>query len=65
VEAQGVRAAIAARLEECRLELHPEKTKIGQYLASADVGVPDRGQGSSSVTPITVFNKLAGCGVIP
>src|SRR6266436_1144929 len=28
VEAQEVRAAIAARLEECRLELHPEKTKI-------------------------------------
>src|SRR6266852_3828169 len=27
-EAQEVRAAIAARLEECRLELHPEKTKI-------------------------------------
>jgi RNA-directed DNA polymerase len=28
VEAQEVRAAIAARLEQCRLELHPEKTKI-------------------------------------
>jgi RNA-directed DNA polymerase len=28
VEAQEVWAAIAARLEECRLELHPEKTKI-------------------------------------
>jgi len=28
VEAQEVRAAIAARLRECRLELHPEKTKI-------------------------------------
>jgi len=28
MEAQEVRAAIAARLEECRLELHPEKTKI-------------------------------------
>ena len=28
VEAQEVRAAIAVRLEECRLELHPEKTKI-------------------------------------
>src|SRR6266852_1533643 len=28
VEAQEVRAAIAARLEECQLELHPEKTKI-------------------------------------
>src|SRR6266852_5835461 len=28
VEAQEVRAAIAASLEECRLELHPEKTKI-------------------------------------
>jgi RNA-directed DNA polymerase len=28
VEAQQVRAAIAARFEECRLELHPEKTKI-------------------------------------
>jgi len=27
-EAQEVRAAIAARLEECGLELHPEKTKI-------------------------------------
>ncbi len=27
-EAQEVRAAIAARLSECRLELHPEKTKI-------------------------------------
>ena len=27
-KAQEVRAAIAARLEECRLELHPEKTKI-------------------------------------
>ena len=28
VEAQDVRAAIAARLRECGLELHPEKTKI-------------------------------------
>jgi RNA-directed DNA polymerase len=28
VEAQEVRAAIAARLEECGLELHPEKTKV-------------------------------------
>jgi RNA-directed DNA polymerase len=27
-QAQEVRAAIAARLKECRLELHPEKTKI-------------------------------------
>jgi len=27
-EAQEVRAAIAARMEECRLELHAEKTKI-------------------------------------
>ena len=27
-EAQEVRAAIAARRQECRLELHPEKTKI-------------------------------------
>lgn len=27
-EAQEVRAAIATRLHECRLELHPEKTKI-------------------------------------
>src|ERR1039457_6064519 len=27
-EAQEVRAAIASRMEECRLELHPEKTKI-------------------------------------
>ena len=27
-EAQEVRAAIAARLQECRLELHPEKTKV-------------------------------------
>ena len=27
-EAQEVRAAIAARLQECGLELHPEKTKI-------------------------------------
>jgi RNA-directed DNA polymerase len=27
-EAQRVRATIAARMEECRLELHPEKTKI-------------------------------------
>ena len=27
-EAQEVRAAIAARMLECRLELHPEKTKI-------------------------------------
>ena len=27
-EAQDVRAAIATRLHECRLELHPEKTKI-------------------------------------
>jgi len=27
-EAQEVGAAIAARLQECRLELHPEKTKI-------------------------------------
>jgi RNA-directed DNA polymerase len=28
VEAEEVRAAIAARLEDCGLELHPEKTKI-------------------------------------
>src|SRR6202011_3550642 len=28
VEAQEVRAAIAARLQECGLELHPEKTKV-------------------------------------
>jgi RNA-directed DNA polymerase len=28
VEAQEIRAAIAARLQECQLELHPEKTKI-------------------------------------
>ena len=28
VEAQKVRAAIAARMQECKLELHPEKTKI-------------------------------------
>ena len=28
MEAQGVRAAIAARMRECGLELHPEKTKI-------------------------------------
>jgi RNA-directed DNA polymerase len=28
VEAQQVRAALAARLRECGLELHPEKTKI-------------------------------------
>ncbi len=28
VEAREVRAAIAARMEECQLELHPEKTKI-------------------------------------
>jgi hypothetical protein len=28
VEAQEVRAAIAARLKECGLELHPEKTKV-------------------------------------
>jgi RNA-directed DNA polymerase len=27
-EAEDVRAAIAARLRECRLELHPEKTKV-------------------------------------
>ena len=27
-EAQEVRAAIAARMEECRLELHQEKTKV-------------------------------------
>jgi len=27
-EARGVRAAIAARLQECGLELHPEKTKV-------------------------------------
>ena len=27
-EVQEVWAAIAARLEECRLELHPEKTKV-------------------------------------
>ena len=27
-EAQEVRAAIAARMAECRLELHPEKTKV-------------------------------------
>jgi RNA-directed DNA polymerase len=27
-EAQEVRVAIAARMQECRLELHPEKTKI-------------------------------------
>lgn len=27
-EAQKVRSAIAARLQECRLELHPEKTKV-------------------------------------
>ena len=27
-EALEVRAAIAARMEECRLELHPEKTKV-------------------------------------
>jgi RNA-directed DNA polymerase len=27
-EAQGVRAAIAVRLKECGLELHPEKTKV-------------------------------------
>jgi RNA-directed DNA polymerase len=26
--AQEVRAAIALRIQECRLELHPEKTKI-------------------------------------
>src|SRR6202140_5678073 len=26
--AQGIRAAIAARLKECGLELHPEKTKV-------------------------------------
>ena len=28
VEAEEVRAAIAGRLEDCGLELHPEKTKI-------------------------------------
>jgi len=28
MEAQKVRAAIAARMQECKLELHPEKTKI-------------------------------------
>jgi RNA-directed DNA polymerase len=28
VEAQEIRAAIAARLQECGLELHPEKTKV-------------------------------------
>jgi hypothetical protein len=28
MEAQEVRTAIATRLEECRLELHPEKTTI-------------------------------------
>ena len=28
VEAEEVRAAIAARLQECRLELHPEKTTV-------------------------------------
>ncbi len=27
-EAQAVKAAIAMRLQECRLELHPEKTKV-------------------------------------
>src|SRR5450432_1253941 len=27
-EAQGILAAIAARLNECGLELHPEKTKV-------------------------------------
>ena len=27
-EVQEVRAAIAARLKECGLELHPEKTKV-------------------------------------
>ena len=27
-EAQKVRGAIAARMEECGLELHPEKTKV-------------------------------------
>jgi RNA-directed DNA polymerase len=27
-EAQKVRAALAARMRECGLELHPEKTKI-------------------------------------
>jgi hypothetical protein len=27
-EAREVRAALAARMEECRLELHPEKTKV-------------------------------------
>ena len=27
-EAQEVRATIAARMEECRLELHPEKTNV-------------------------------------
>jgi RNA-directed DNA polymerase len=27
-EAQDVRAAMAMRLDECKLELHPEKTKI-------------------------------------
>ena len=27
-EAQEVRVAMAARLQACRLELHPEKTKI-------------------------------------
>ena len=28
MEAQEARAAIAARMQECRLELHPEKTKV-------------------------------------
>ena len=28
VEAQEVRAAIVARMRECGLELHPEKTKV-------------------------------------
>src|SRR5260370_14592722 len=28
LEAQEIRAAIAARLQECGLELHPEKTKV-------------------------------------
>jgi RNA-directed DNA polymerase len=28
VKTQEIRAAIAARLKECGLELHPEKTKI-------------------------------------
>jgi hypothetical protein len=44
-EAQEVRAAIAARMEECRLELHPVKTKI-VYCKDDDSGGDTRTRSS-------------------